>query len=337
MDTRLLPNGNRVTIGAEGGSWVVDVNNRWVGRFQTTAPTEGRLAPALPVTEGANGQEDYVHGLRNALCGLFESRPDLARIELELHASPDLDAAVRRAGVVLDGSGAYVCLRGMFRQQQDLWLTRPGGAAYPLCYTMTEGKRHPVRPPVGRGEVYGRFVSGLDTVVSFRTIDPVEDIEAFHRWMNTPRVAQFWELGGSLEEHERYLQKVLSDPHMHPVVGCFDGEPFGYFEIYWAKEDRIAPYYEVDDYDRGIHMLVGEERFRGPHRVAAWLPSLAHFLFLDDARTRNVVAEPRADNAKMIGYLQRSGFYKSKEFDFPHKRAAMMILPRDVFFEQFCP
>jgi RimJ/RimL family protein N-acetyltransferase len=123
---------------------------------------------------------------------------------------------------------------------------------------------------------------------------------------------------------------------MQPVFCCFDGQPFGYFEIYWAKEDRIAPYYPADDYDRGVHMLVGEQRWRGPHRVAAWLPSLAHFMFLDDPRTRNVVAEPRADNAKMIGYMQQAGFCKLKEFDFPHKRAAMMLLSREVFFEQFC-
>jgi RimJ/RimL family protein N-acetyltransferase len=83
-------------------------------------------------------------------------------------------------------------------------------------------------------------------------------------------------------------------------------------------------------------MLVGEPEFRGPHRVVAWLPSLAHYLFLDDPRTRNVVAEPRSDNAKMIGYLQHAGFYREKEFDFPHKRAAMMILPREVFFGQYC-
>ncbi|MBM4200438.1 MAG: acetyltransferase, partial [Gammaproteobacteria bacterium] len=150
------------------------------------------------------------------------------------------------------------------------------------------------------------------------------------------RVASFWELAGTREEHRGYLDRALADRHMHPVVGRFDGRPFGYFEIYWAKEDRIAPYYAVDDYDRGIHMLVGEPAFRGPHRVAAWLPSLAHYLFLDDPRTRNVVAEPRSDNAKMIGYLQQAGFYREKEFDFPHKRAAMMILPREVFFDQYC-
>ena len=49
---------------------------------------------------------------------------------------------------------------------------------------------------------------------------------------------------------------------------------------------------------------------------------------------QRVVAEPRADNAKMINYLQRAGFYREKEFDFPHKRAALMILGRERFFDR---
>jgi RimJ/RimL family protein N-acetyltransferase len=155
--------------------------------------------------------------------------------------------------------------------------------------------------------------------------------------MNEPRVAAFWELSGSREEHAAYLERLRTDAHILPLIGRFDGEPFGYFEAYWAKEDRIAPFYDAGDYDRGLHMLVGEARFRGPERVAAWLSSLAHYLFLDDPRTEHVVSEPRADNARMIDYLASRGFYKAKCFDFPHKRAAMMVLPRESFFSEFCP
>jgi hypothetical protein len=49
------------------------------------------------------------------------------------------------------------------------------------------------------------------------------------------------------------------------------------------------------------------------------------------------VLEPRADNAKMIAYLQAAGFHKMKEFNFPHKRAALMLVSREVYFDQFCP
>ncbi|WP_164604305.1 GNAT family N-acetyltransferase, partial [Pseudomonas viridiflava] len=92
----------------------------------------------------------------------------------------------------------------------------------------------------------------------------------------------------------------------------------------WALEDRIAPFCSPGEYDRGIHMLVGEESHRGPHKVASWLSALVHYLFLDDERTQRLVSEPRADNGKMIAYMQGQGFEKEKEFDFPHKRAALM-------------
>ena len=79
-------------------------------------------------------------------------------------------------------------------------------------------------------------------------------------------------------------------------------------------------------------MLVGEQAHRGPHKVASWLAALTHYLFLDDPRTQRVVAEPRADNAKMIGYMQSQGYHRLKEFDFPHKRAALMMQSREQFF-----
>lgn len=66
------------------------------------------------------------------------------------------------------------------------------------------------------------------------------------------------------------------------------------------KEDRLGPLYDVKDYDRGIHMLVGSNQHRGPQRVRGWLPSLVHCCFLDDLRTERVVAEPNNLNRKMI-------------------------------------
>ena len=198
---------------------------------------------------------------------------------------------------------------------------------------ITGGKRHPLRPVKPRGEVYRRFDARLGAWVSLRTLEIEQDLARFNRWQNSPRVASFWQEEGSLEQHREYLSKLEADPHTLTLIGCFDDQPFAYFEAYWAKEDRIAPFYDAGDYDRGIHMLVGEENHRGPHKVASWLSALVHYLFLDDPRTQRVVAEPRADNAKMIGYMQNQCFHCEKEFDFPHKRAALMVLGRERFFD----
>ncbi|MNJ34809.1 N(6)-hydroxylysine O-acetyltransferase [compost metagenome] len=182
-----------------------------------------------------------------------------------------------------------------------------------------------------QGELYRRYDERLGMWFSLRTLDIESDLPLFNRWQNNTRVAHFWDEQGTLEEHREYLQKIVDTPHIFSVIGCFDDEPFAYYEVYWAQDDRIAPFYPAGEFDRGIHMLVGEEHHRGPAKVDCWLRSLVDWLLLDEPRTCRVVAEPRADNAKMIGYMASVGFGKLKEFDFPHKRAALMVLERADF------
>ncbi|WP_256872988.1 GNAT family N-acetyltransferase [Pseudomonas aeruginosa] len=89
-----------------------------------------------------------------------------------------------------------------------------------------------------------------------------------------------------------------------------------------------------DAHGMGGQMTVESAAHRGPHKVACWLSALVHYLFLDDPRSQRVVAEPRADNARMIGHMHNLCFHCEKEFDFPHKRAALMIIGRERFFER---
>ena len=119
---------------------------------------------------------------------------------------------------------------------------------------------------------------------------------------------------------------------MLPLIGCFGDVPFGYFEVYWAKENRIAPFYDADDYDRGWHVVVGEDAYRGRRYISAWLPSLMHYMFLDDCRTQRIVGEPAAAHSQQLRNLELSGFAKIKNFDFPHKRATLVMLLRERFF-----
>jgi hypothetical protein len=125
------------------------------------------------------------------------------------------------------------------------------------------------------------------------------DCELLHKWMNEPRINEFWGCAGEVKTQEAFLQNALKSKHSFPVIGCWDGKPFGYFEIYWVKEDQLGKYaIDVGNYDRGLHVLVGEEEFRGPHRVGIWLSALVHYCWLADYRTERVLMEPRVDNEK---------------------------------------
>lgn len=268
-----------------------------------------------------------------ALNVLFSACPQVHLIQANFAEAMWMLAPLLQSGIAIvgDESSSVLCPRSSFVQHADLWLEGEPSSNYPLAYMISNGRRHPRRPPRGMGVVYQRFIPALGQTFSLRTLDAEQDLECLHRWMNNPRVAAFWQEDGDLDKHRAFIKGALDDPRNHPLIASFDGKPFAYFEAYWAKEDRIAPFYEVGDYDRGIHMLVGEDEVRGPHVVAAWLPSLLHYLFLADARTQTIVCEPRSDNARMINYLQRSGFAYRKEFDFPHKRAALLTLEREVF------
>ena len=264
---------------------------------------------------------------------LFARAPACQRLTWHLDEAP---TAALLSGLLVPTEivGQYRCERTLFWQLPQPWLGASQTSSCPQQLVISGGKRHPLRPVKPRGEVYRRFDARLGTWISLRTVDIDLDLARFNRWQNSPRVASFWQEEGSFEQHHEYLSKLEADPHTLTLIGCFDDQPFAYFEAYWAKEDRIAPFYDADDYDRGIHMLVGEENHRGPHKVASWLSALTHYLFLDDPRTQRVVAEPRADNAKMIGHMQSQGFHCEKAFDFPHKRAALMVLGRERFFDR---
>ena len=172
--------------------------------------------------------------------------------------------------------------------------------------------------------------------------------------MNNPRVNAAWGVAGPIEIQETFLKENLKNKHSFPVIGCWDGKPFGYFEIYWVKEDQLGRHVDsrgLGNWDRGIHVLVGEEGFRGEHRVKVWLSALVHYCWLADQRTENVFLEPRVDNEKLVhqsllqvsipdfilthrrftSYLHKAGFHKEREFAFPHKQAALMKISRDAW------
>lgn len=132
------------------------------------------------------------------------------------------------------------------------------------------------------------------------------DLELLHNWMNDPRVSAFWGANGPIEIQEEFLNKALNSRHSFPVIGSWDGKPFGYFEIYYVKEDqlgRLLTDKDVSDWDRGFHGLVGEQEFRGRHRVKIWTSALVHYLWLADPRTEKVLVEPRVDNEKLVSPL----------------------------------
>ncbi|WP_434632558.1 GNAT family N-acetyltransferase [Chromobacterium sp. CV08] len=333
LPPHLLQDGRQAVCLAETDSLTLLLDGEPAARFAAVrdqdrlalAP-QGEISPRLPAA-----------ALYALLAEAFRSDGDVRRLSLALAAAPRLAADAHRLGLfqTLDAAGDAVATRAAFWQLPGNLLSAPASGLFPASLTVSNHHQHPLRPPKPRGEVYRRYLPEIGETLSFRTVDPEADLDVFHDWMNQQRVDHFWEMAGDKGTHADYLRKLLADPHSHPLIGCFDDVPFGYFEAYWAKEDRISPFYDADDYDRGCHVLVGDARYRGPGRFPLWIRGIVHYLFVDEPRCRRIVGEPRVDNTRFIEHLQNHGFVKRKEFDFPHKRAALVVMERDVFFDQF--
>lgn len=223
-------------------------------------------------------------------------------------------------------------LRSEFFQLPNLWHHKGQYEVSPERWTETNGRQHPVRPEAHKGIVYRRYLPQLEKTISFRLIQ-MSDLDTFHEWHNQPRVYHFWELNQSKEELKAYIEKSLQDKHQIPMIVDLDGEPVGYYEMYWVREDRLGPYYESDAFDRGFHFLIGNKKVLGHKTTDSIIKSGLHTLFLDDARTRRIMAEPRHDNQKVLKYAEASvGWRKVKIFDFPHKRAWLLENSREIFF-----
>ncbi|KAG6887818.1 hypothetical protein C0992_010578 [Termitomyces sp. T32_za158] len=138
---------------------------------------------------------------------------------------------------------------------------------------------HPLRPPKPRpGEVlYRRYCAAVGKSLEFVAFDingdPKRDgglsqhMAAFHKWHNDERINSAWGERGSLETHRDYIRGLLADPGVVPIMMRWNGELMGYVEIVWVKENHVAQYYPSDlsvgDWERGLHVLVGEEKFLG--------------------------------------------------------------------------
>ncbi|CAM1507632.1 Fc.00g072730.m01.CDS01 [Cosmosporella sp. VM-42] len=230
---------------------------------------------------------------------------------------------------------------------QPIWLPtwKSANVVPHLEYTLTPTSastllRHPRRcPKPNPGSlIYSRYIPTLDEHFSLMAVDYLnpKHLELFHEWQNDPRVAAGWMETGTVEHHRAYLHAIQDDPHQFAVFGCFNGVPFAYFELYWAKEDKMGQHYASLDFDRGRHALVGDSTFRGQHRVMAWWPSVMHYEFLDDHRTENVVGEPRLSNEKILMYEMIFGLHQDQWMDLPHKRSNLVKISRERFF-QLCP
>jgi acetyl CoA:N6-hydroxylysine acetyl transferase len=286
----------------------------------------------IAIQDSDLNQADLLSLMVDELDALFSQHVELLAVEIECQDINVWHKVKQKLPIFTDRT----LKRAAFYQSQFNWLKHKPSDRYPLLQVQTDSRyrHHPKRPPMPEGLVYQRYDAKSELTVSFRVFTLEKDLDNFTIWMNDPRVAEFWEQAWSREKLAEFAKQRLADPHIIPLIAEFNGQPFGYIEAYWVTEDRLSPYYPVENFDRGIHLLVGEESFRGPKYFDCWMRAISHYLFIDDARTQRIVLEPRHDNQRLFKRILPLGYDKCMEFNFPHKRSALLMLNRDRFFEE---
>ncbi|MGW5331131.1 GNAT family N-acetyltransferase [Streptomyces bauhiniae] len=155
------------------------------------------------------------------------------------------------------------------------------------------------------------------------------DLPLIHGWMNTPAVAEFWELAGPQDRTERHLRAQLDgDGRSVPCLGTLDGTAMSYWEIYRADLDPLARRYRARPHDTGIHLLIGDAAHRGRGLGSALLTAVAELVMERRRACTRVVAEPDIRNTPSVTAFRKAGFRCRAEVDLPGKRAALMIRDR---------
>jgi RimJ/RimL family protein N-acetyltransferase len=178
------------------------------------------------------------------------------------------------------------------------------------------------------GDLLGGGAALEQGVFTLRAVDPAADTKLVHAWMNDPEVAAFWELAQPEERIAAYLREQLGSAHSTPYVGCVDGTPMSYWEVYRADLDPLRHHYPARTRDAGVHLLLGPSAYRGRGLGAVLLRTVSDWLLRTDPYAERVVAEPDIRNERSVRAFERAGFRLLRQIDLPTKKAAFMVRER---------
>lgn len=167
--------------------------------------------------------------------------------------------------------------------------------------------------------------------VSFRPLDLEKDAPMLLEWVTSPH-AQYWGmLESNLEQVKTVYQQLLDAADYKIYVGEVCQEPTFLMESYNPKEDAIGGHYEVQEGDRGMHVLIKAPKQQViPGFTWHVFTSIMDFLFQDEAHKR-IVVEPDVNNDKIHVLNKRAGFVYQKEVMLPSKKAFLAFCSQEQY------
>ena len=161
-----------------------------------------------------------------------------------------------------------------------------------------------------------------------RVVDPDVDAETVSGWMNRPHLAEAWEYDWPPDRWRGYLRAQLAGTYSRPLIGSLRGQEHGYVEVYRAAKDSIAPRYDADPYDLGLHAAIADLNIVNRGFGPLLLPRLATSLFQIETRCRRIMFDPDHRNTAARRLCEFAGCEFLGEHDMANRRMALYALHR---------
>jgi RimJ/RimL family protein N-acetyltransferase len=161
-----------------------------------------------------------------------------------------------------------------------------------------------------------------------RLADADADAEMVSEWMNRPHLVEAWEYDWPPARWHRYLSAQLNGQYSRPLIGSFRGAPFGYIEVYRAAKDSIAPRYDADPHDIGLHAAIADPKYVNRGIAPIVLPRLVASVFEIEPRCRRIMFDPDHRNTGARRLCEYAGCTFLGEHDMSNRRMALYALPR---------
>ncbi|WP_167759364.1 GNAT family N-acetyltransferase [Mycobacterium sp. PS03-16] len=163
---------------------------------------------------------------------------------------------------------------------------------------------------------------------ALRVADADTDAEMVSEWMNRPHLVEAWEYPWPPQRWRRYLQAQLDGQYSLPIIGSYEGTDAAYIELYRAAKDSIAPRYDADPYDIGIHAAIADLNFVNRGFAPMLLPRVVASVFAQEERCRRIMFDPDHRNRGARRVCEFAGCTFLGEHDMANRRMALYALPR---------
>jgi RimJ/RimL family protein N-acetyltransferase len=167
----------------------------------------------------------------------------------------------------------------------------------------------------------------LDPPYAIRVAGPA-DAPLVAEWMNRPHLAQAWEYDWPVERWRRHIEAQLAGSYSLPLIGSRHDVDGGYLELYRAAKDSIAPCYDCDPYDLGLHAAIADASVVNRGFGPLLLPRIIASVFRVEPRCQRIMFDPDHRNSAARRLCEFVGCTFLGEHDMANRRMALYSLPR---------